>query len=279
MKQAEFVNGPLVGERIELQMGLRLHVLEEGQGTPLLLLPGLGQSLYTWRSNIALLSQYFRVLAVDLPGSGYSGALPLTEEPLSLCAEALLELLYRKGAENAVCIGASSGALAALALEAARPGTATALILESPGLLDYGRPSLFRRNKLFSRFCSRTLREEDVREILRRAYFDETRISTTLVQQTMQALRQSGAIEQAAHMLFDADEDAILSSLESIECPTLLVWGEQDPWHPRALIEQYQAGMPHAQLHVQRNCGHAPHAEKSKEFNTAVLRFLGIAPE
>lgn len=52
---------------------LRVRYLDRNKnGTPLLLLHGLGGSLESWTNNISFLSTKFRVIALDLPGFGMS---------------------------------------------------------------------------------------------------------------------------------------------------------------------------------------------------------------
>src|SRR2546426_10603487 len=51
--------------------GLKVHLLEGGMGTPLLLIHGFGGPLM-WQRVLGPLSKRFRVMAVDLPGFGDS---------------------------------------------------------------------------------------------------------------------------------------------------------------------------------------------------------------
>ena len=51
---------------------LRIHYMDEGDGEPLVLVHTIGQSIYTWRCLYASLTQHYRVIAVDMPGFGYS---------------------------------------------------------------------------------------------------------------------------------------------------------------------------------------------------------------
>ena len=77
-----FINSEKVGDFVEITLPMlgedeesevaRIHYLEAGVGEPLLLIHSLGQSLYTWRNVFAELSDNYRVIAIDLPGHGYS---------------------------------------------------------------------------------------------------------------------------------------------------------------------------------------------------------------
>jgi len=66
-----FVNNANIGDFIDFE-GVRMHYFEKGEGFPVILVHGIGQSLYTWRNNIDALAERFRVLAPDLLGYGYS---------------------------------------------------------------------------------------------------------------------------------------------------------------------------------------------------------------
>ena len=72
-----FVNSEQVGDYVSVIMPaadggegeeIRIHYLEAGVGEPLLLIHGIGQSLYTWRRIFSDLSENYRVIALDLPG-------------------------------------------------------------------------------------------------------------------------------------------------------------------------------------------------------------------
>jgi pimeloyl-ACP methyl ester carboxylesterase len=51
-----------------------IHYVEGGSGDPVLLVPGWPQSWYAWRHVMPLLAGQYRVLAIDPPGLGESGA-------------------------------------------------------------------------------------------------------------------------------------------------------------------------------------------------------------
>lgn len=48
------------------------HIQETGSGDTLLLLHGAGASTHTWRDLIPLLAQHYHVVAIDLPGQGFT---------------------------------------------------------------------------------------------------------------------------------------------------------------------------------------------------------------
>jgi pimeloyl-ACP methyl ester carboxylesterase len=51
---------------------MRFHIVEGGNGVPVILLAGYPQSWYAWRRVMPLLADHYTVIAVDLPGQGDS---------------------------------------------------------------------------------------------------------------------------------------------------------------------------------------------------------------
>ena len=54
--------------------GIDIHYVEGGSGEVVLLVPGWPQSWYAWRHVMPLLADNYRVIAIDPPGLGESGA-------------------------------------------------------------------------------------------------------------------------------------------------------------------------------------------------------------
>jgi magnesium chelatase accessory protein len=121
--------------RIEHCHGQRWLVQQMGRGPALLLIHGTGASTHSWRAVLPLLAQHFEVLAVDLPGHGFSG-LPATPQGLSMegMARALAALLQQLRVQPALLVGHSAGA--AIAVRMALDGlSAPAAIVSLNGAL------------------------------------------------------------------------------------------------------------------------------------------------
>lgn len=116
---------------------LTWHVQRLGEGPAVLLLHGTGASTHSWRDVAPLLAERFTVLAVDLPGHGFTrGRLP-TGLQLPGIAAALGELLAAEAVEPVVTAGHSAGA--AVAVRMAIDGIATGSIAAfCPALRPYG---------------------------------------------------------------------------------------------------------------------------------------------
>ena len=90
---------------------MRWHVQEAGEGPVILLLHGTGASTHSWRSLWPLLLPHGRLIAMDLPGHGF------TSRPADLSlngmAEAVGTLVGTLGVQPDVVIGHSAGAAVA----------------------------------------------------------------------------------------------------------------------------------------------------------------------
>lgn len=81
---------------------------EMGEGEPLILLHGLGDSHRSWRSAAPHLARHYRVLMPDLPGHGLSGR-PDVSYTLAWYAQSVLDWMDAVGVERAHVCGHSFG--------------------------------------------------------------------------------------------------------------------------------------------------------------------------
>lgn len=122
------------GRRIEVN-DLQLHVLDEGDGTPVLLLHGFPDSAALWRNQIpALVGAGFRAIAPDLRGFGESERPPEREayEILNVLSD-LAGLLDALGAPRAHVVGHDWGAAVAWSLASFMPDRVDQLVAMSVG--------------------------------------------------------------------------------------------------------------------------------------------------
>ena len=112
-------------------MDQRLHYEVNGTGAPVLLIHGTGSSLRVWDPVVHLLAARRTVIAVDLPGFGFSP--PMTSGPPPTpagYARVLADLLRELGYDSAHVAGNSVGGWTAL--EAAKLGVARLVVALAP---------------------------------------------------------------------------------------------------------------------------------------------------
>lgn len=123
---------PLVRHRFLQVDGVRLHFIEQGEGSPVVLLHGNGAMAEDFVASgiLARLARRYRVIAFDRPGFGHSERPRRRVWTFAAQADVLREGLRLLGIERAVLVGHSAGALATLQMGLRDPlGTAAMVLL------------------------------------------------------------------------------------------------------------------------------------------------------
>lgn len=264
-------------------LGRQVHVVQVGQGMPVLLLHGLGASWITWERLIPLLATRLQVLAPDLPGHGDSDTLrPYRLENATPWMEALLNTL---DVEKVALVGNSLGGIAALCFALERPKRVSHLVLvDAAGL---GREVAFALRLATLPGIGEILEapsEQGTRRLLQRLIFADPRhITPGLVDELTRVRSRPGAKETVletlrygiglrgakAHIL-------MLHRLREVSCPLLVVWGGRDAIFPVRQALQVREAAPQAQVVIFPKSGHWPHYEEPHAFAQLLLGFLGM---
>jgi len=121
------VTAPVAHHGIRVN-GVRLHYLEAGRGTPMLLLHGWPQTAYAWRKVIPALAEHYRVLAPDLRGMGDSDK-PSDGYDMRTVATDVHALIEALGLDRPYLVGHDWGGLVARRYALDRPGVAARLAI------------------------------------------------------------------------------------------------------------------------------------------------------
>lgn len=269
-----FYYGEHTGEYVEIQ-GLRVHITAAGEGDPLLLIHGIGQSAYTWRRNFDALSEHFLVIAVDMIGYGYSDKPDLTYS-IEENSEFLLALLNTLRIRQTHLLAMGSGAVYALDFMVHYPERVGRAVCIAPGGLTPEMPVLLKMmNGPFSKLATMLFGENVVRKFLRGCMFDQTCLDERNIQQVYDTLDSKESREVLRRSIENFDEGEVVSRLRMLPHEVLYCWGSEDRWRPAApCSEPYQAATPNGLLTIMRNCGHLPHEEKPERFCHMATEFL-----
>lgn len=228
-----------VGRTVAVR-GARLYYETYGQGEPLLLLHGQGQSIGVWHLQIQELARHFRVLAVDTRGHGRNLDETTGELTYDLLAEDVRQLLSQLQLRRVRVLGWSDGANTALHLARQAPEYVAALVLVGANL----NPS------------SEAV-DPDLLALLRQ--------ELTELPPTSPAARW--------HRLQLQQPRLSPSDLAPLRVPTLVLAGQYDviqEAHTRAVA----AAIPGAELTIFPGASHFVPHEQPQDFNARVLRFL-----
>ena len=121
---------------------IQLHYIEQGQGQPLLLLHGNGESCDYFEHQIPCFSEDYRVIALDTRGHGKT---PRGEKPFTIVqfAEDLHDFMDEKGIEKAILLGFSDGGNIALTFALKYPERVEKMIVDGANLFPSGVKPLY----------------------------------------------------------------------------------------------------------------------------------------
>ncbi|HLN18136.1 MAG TPA: alpha/beta fold hydrolase [Acidimicrobiales bacterium] len=262
--------------------GGRLHVVERGEGPPIVLVHGITLGAVTWAPQLHDLSRHHRVVAVDLRGHGPSLA-GETGYSFTRMADDLLEVLAALSVERAVLVGHSMGGMITLTAaverrdELHRHVAGLALVGTTAGPMLPGPGSAL--GPLFARTARRGLRlaerrgkgavpQEDVAAWMIRGSFGERPdpADVALAKSMLSAMSPAAlAALLEPLLLFDVHDE-----LGAVDFPTAVVVGTRDMLlRPSRLLA---AGIPGATLTVLPGCGHMVMLERAEELDDVLTR-------
>ena len=281
---------PLMEHRMQLA-GHETRALElEGDGPPVLLLHGFADSADTWRRTLERLARAGRrALAVDMPGFGAAGRLqrgPVLPQ-LDAFAAAAADHLAQESGEAPVVAGNSLGGCVALRLGERRGADLAGIVPVAPAGLEH--PGWFRiiesaplvRGLLVSPL---PLPERVVRGAVGVAYrqlaFARPRAAASDVVAAFTSHHRdrravAGYLDTGRRLLGELD---FPFRLEAIDCPVLLVWGENDRMVPSRGSRRILDAVPHTTYELFERCGHCPQVEEPDRFARLLLDFAA-APD
>ncbi len=263
-----FINSEKVGDFVDIVLPAsgeeeegeltRIHYLEAGVGEPLLLVHSIGQSLYTWRNVFAELSDNYRVIAIDLPGHGYSArpdTLTYTADDLAFVLNAFLDALDIKSAH---IIGFSIGAVYMLRFLSLYPKRVANCIAISPGGVTEQMPKLVHRlqKPLISVFARNLYTAGNVRALLEECVTDPQLIDDHVVKQYYEPVSDGLAREAIMYALRNLDMETVAGGLLPVEHEVLVLWGKNDLWHPPSGSVYFQSILRSGRYYLVRNAGH-----------------------
>jgi pimeloyl-ACP methyl ester carboxylesterase len=258
-----------------------LHYLDIGEGKPLLLVHGIGQSLYTWFKNIdCFVESGYRVIAIDMAGFGYSSH-PNIYYTIEESVMILKAFLVKLNIENAHVVGFSTGAICAICLAHEHPRFVDKLVLISPGGPNENYPFAMRflTTRLGHALIRLSFGEGAMEQILREIHFDRPKVSKHTISQYYEPFKRKLARETLCAMMAHFDDALALTFLRATTNDTLVFSGENDPIHPLSMTAAYVNNIPSVNHIRLRNCGHVVHEEKAERVNSETILFLGSKEE
>jgi pimeloyl-ACP methyl ester carboxylesterase len=265
-----------------LRSGIKVRVVERGDPTapPVLLVPGLGSTAYTFHSNMPALAEAgFRAIAVDLKGHGLSDK-PIAGEEYTIdsLVEHLRDILDVLELAQPAIAGHSLGGSLVYHFVSRYPERARCIGLLSPvGLSGVMLMWLYRF--LTPAVLAPMIRQINPRLIVllalkrvygKRGHFTQRDVAEYLA--PSQVPEFSLAMRAVLHN-YDWNA-AAHRKLATVNLPAIGVWGTLDHLMPRDGLAIYLRLVPRIVLRAIRDAGHIITEETPDEVNEALVTLL-----
>lgn len=278
--EAKYATPP--SQFLTLADGARVHYRDQGpKAAPVLvLIHGSNASLFTWEPWVARLGDKYRIVTMDMPGHGLTGAVPSGDYSQQGMAEFVKAVSDRLGLGKFAIGGNSMGGGVAARFAEMYPARVTALILvDAGGMAAPGGdrvPLGFRiartpvLNTLMLHITPRALFKEGLDD----SFVHHNLVTPAMVNEYWELNRMAGSRE-ATQKRFQLGWDTYVADhTAAIKAPTLILWGAKDHLIPVAAAYAYQKAIPGSKLIVFPDAGHVLQEDEADKSAAAARTFL-----
>ena len=261
--------------------GARAHVRDRGprDGRAVVLIHGSNASLFTWEPWAKRLDDTFRVVTVDMPGHGLTGAVPNRDYSEEGMVKFVGEVADALGLQRFALGGNSMGGGVAARFAEEYPDRVTHLVLVDSGGLSSKQgdriPLALRLartpivNRLLLHITPRSLVVAGIDDAIVRKDI----ITDGMIDSYWDFNRMEGTRE-ATIARFNTRGRRVKDHLGDIKAPTLILWGEEDHLIGVDAAHEFQAAIAGSKLIIYPRTGHLPQEEVADASAAEVRRFL-----
>jgi len=267
--------------RFVLHRPHRWHIQEAGTGPTLLLLQGAGGATQSWRGLFPLLAQNHHVIAIDLPGQGFSQSGARHRLGLRTMAEDLDALIAAEGWSLDAIIGHSAGVALALQL-ALTAGMDQTKIVGINGALSTFKGVAGFMFPVMAKVLSATPFTADLFAATASSPQSVARLigntGSTLPPSDLtfyqRLVKDRSHVDGTLAMMAQWELEPLLANLPKLQMPTLLLAAENDRAVPPETSRKAAAQMPNASFELVPKLGHLMHEEDPDLICARIKAFL-----
>jgi len=263
-----------------------MHVERYGHGgAPILLIHGFGTCSFLWRTvGPALAVANRTAFAIDMFGYGESDRPFDAQFGIAAQSDYVDRALTALRLSKATVVGIDLGGAVAMHLAFNRPERVERLLLVNPiAFEDVPADDIKTMQRNTARFALRISRgvlgaAPLLRELLERSVADRQNMTDALVARYLAPyVGQEGVNHLLALARAVDDEDMAEVDLAQLDCPTLVVWGDQDPFVSPRLGDQIADTIPGSRLVRLPGTGRLVPEEAPDTLAGLLLEFVGAA--
>lgn len=271
----------------------RIHYRDEGnrRGETIVLIHGSSASLHTWEPWVEILGKEFRIITLDLPGHGLTGAVPNEDYSTDAFIETVDAVISQLGLIEFTLGGNSMGGGVTWQYTLHYPEKVNAMLLiDASGLPEWWAETRRQRSgdqketpvifQLLSKPWFRAISTKldpyyFTRQGVLAAYNNSPVVTDELIMRYYKLSLREGTREATmkrfANFSPDSGRDYDLSALNQ---PTLILWGEEDALIDLGIARKFESSLPNSTLITFPGVGHMPMEEIPEQSAQAVIEFL-----
>jgi pimeloyl-ACP methyl ester carboxylesterase len=273
--------------------GIRLHYVTQGEGRLVILLHGFPEFWYSWRHQIPVLAEHFKVVVPDLRGYNESDKpAGVANYRIDRLTADVMGLIRAFGEEKAIIVGHDWGGGVAWTFAADSPhATERLIVLNCPHPAAFQKQLRANRRQLLRswymfffqipwlpewgiRLNARRFVEQAFRgwAIRKDAFSDED------VRRYVDMIKKPGVLTAAINYYRAAFREVVRHGerqFAKITCPTLLIWGEEDVALGKELTYNMEPYFTDRfEIKYIPRCSHWVQQEQPELVNQYMLEFL-----
>ena len=261
----EYLNETYTDDDSQFMMieGANIHYKDEGSGFPLILLHGIGSSLHTWDGWTSELKSDFRIIRLDLPGFGITGADSSGSYSMERYIRILNKFLMEIEVSEYYLAGNSLGGWLAWEYVLDHPeGVKKLILIDAAGFITPDNPPKpLRLTQKFKKITTKGAPKFAVRKFLKQAYGDKSKVTDDLVKRYYELNNRPGN-GMAFYQIATAQYHPRSARLPEVLAPTLIMWGKEDKkWIDVSHAYLFDELLPNDQVIIYEGLGHIPMEE------------------
>ncbi|WP_375279512.1 alpha/beta fold hydrolase BchO [Pseudooctadecabacter sp.] len=258
----------------------RWHIQEGGTGDTLLLIHGAGGATQSWRGLFPLLAQNHHVVAVDLPGQGFTEIGARGRCGLAHMTDDLASLIAQEGWKPKAIVGHSAGAAIALQLARDKPTHVigiNAALSNFRGVAGWLFPMMAKAlalNPLSAKLFSKAATPASVHNLIAGTGSNLDAAGEALYTRLVQ---DAAHVDATLSMMAQWSLDGLTTALPNIASRVDLIVADGDKAVPPASSVNAAKQMPDAHIHRVTKLGHLAHEEDPEQIAALIETCLQAA--
>ncbi len=260
--------------------GHKIAYREQGEGSPIILIHGIPTNSLMWREVMPQLATQHRVIAPDLLNYGLSDKPATADVSIAAQCRMIVQLMDALGLRRADVVAHDIGGGVAQLIAVQYPEKVRKLVLLDSICFDSWPIPEF--EPLQQPGAEADMSLNDFITMLRKFMPDGVHNKAVMTDEVIEMYLKPWSSEVGKRAFFrnlrrlnKEYTQAIADELPNMVQPTLVMWGDKDPFQKPEYAHKLSAAIPAAELIWIENAGHWLVEEKPDEITAHIKRFLG----